>query len=72
MENKTFKLEELNAEFWAKVILINIWPSSGLGGPGSMWIVTSDKKQYYISFETFPYAEGNLGAFTSILKIDSE
>ena len=68
MENKTFKLEELNAEFWSKVILINIWPSSGVGGSGSLWIVTSDEKQYYISFETFPYAEGNLGEFTSILK----
>ncbi len=68
MENKTFKLEDLNAEFWSKVILINIWPSSGVGGSGSLWIVTSDEKQYYISFETFPYAEGNLGEFTSILK----
>ena len=48
MENKTFKLEDLNAEFWSKVILINIWPSSGVGGSGSLWIVTSDEKQYYI------------------------
>lgn len=68
MENKTFKLEELNAEFWSKVILINIWHSSGLGGEGSLWIVTSDKKQYFIDFETFPYTEHNLENFTPILK----
>ena len=68
MDNKTFRLEELNSGFWSKVILINIWPSSGHGGPGSLWIVTSDKKQYFISYETFPFEKMTLSEFCPILK----
>lgn len=68
MENNTFKLEEMNSEFWKKVILINIWPSSGHGGPGCIWIVTSDKKQYFISYETFPFEEMTLSEFCPFLK----
>ena len=66
MKRKTFRLEEIDEKFWEKVLLINIWRSSGLGGPGGMWFVTSDKNVYFISFETFPYSEHNLGAFNPI------
>lgn len=68
MENNTFKLEEMDSEFWKKVILINIWPSSGHGGPGCIWIVTSDKKQYFISYETFPFEKMSLSEFCPFLK----
>ena len=68
MDNRTFKLEELDEKFWEKVILITKWNSSSMGGPGCLWLVTLDKKLYYIGFEGFPYAERNLGAFTPLLK----
>lgn len=68
MEEKTFKLEELDNDFWDKVILINIWPSSGLSGYGSMWLVTSEKKEYFIDFEAFPFSERDLEKFTPLLK----
>lgn len=66
--NKTFELSDMDDKFWDKVIFINIWPSSGMGGPGSLWIVTADKKEFFISFQKFPYSEGSLGEFTPILK----
>ena len=68
MENNTFKLEEMDSEFWKKVILINIWPSSGHGGPGCIWIITTDKKQYFISYETFPFEKMSLSEFCPFLK----
>lgn len=66
--NKTFELSDLDDKFWDRVIFINVWPSSGMGGPGSLWIITEDKKEYVISFQKFPYPEQNLGEFTPILK----
>ena len=66
--NKTFELSDMDDKFWDKVIFINIWPSSGMGGPGSLWIITEEKKEYVISFQKFPYSEGRLGDFTPILK----
>lgn len=64
-EKNTFKLNELNQEFWNKVIFIEIQPSSGMGGPGCLWLITSDVKLYYIGFDGFPY-EGKLGEFHSM------
>lgn len=72
MDGKTFRLEELDSAFWSKVILINIWPSSGLGGFGCMWLVTSDKKEFIIDFETFPSSQKDLENFTPILKHKEE
>lgn len=68
LKNKTFELSDMDDKFWDKVIFINIWPSSGMGGPGGMCIITEDKKEYVISFQKFPYSEGQLGDFTPILK----
>ena len=68
MVGKTFRIEELDDVFWDKVILINIWPSSGVGGYGCMWLVTTDKKEYFIDFETFPSSQKDLENFTPILK----
>ena len=34
LERKTFALEELNDNFWGKVILVNIQNSTGMGGWG--------------------------------------
>ena len=55
-EKKTFKLEELNQEFWKKVVFVEIEKSSGMGGPGCLWLVTCDAKVYFIGFDGFPYA----------------
>lgn len=66
--NKTFELSDMDDKFWNRVIFINIWKSSGLGGPGCLWIITDDKKEYVISFQTFPHLERHLGELTPILK----
>lgn len=68
-EQRTFKLEELNQEFWNKVIFFEINPSSGMGGPGCLWLITSDVKLYCIGFEGFPY-EGKLGEFHPLLGVE--
>lgn len=57
----TFDLEDLNDDFWKKVVYFEIWPSSGLGGPGCVWFVTEDKKEYYLGFEALPFSENELG-----------
>lgn len=63
---KTFSLKELDEKFWEKVILIEKWNSSGLGGWGCLWLVTSDKKVFWIGFEGFPYNERRLEEFSPI------
>lgn len=68
MKDKTFKLEELDEIFWRKVIFIHIWNSTSMGGPGSLWIVTSDKKLYFIGYQALPCSEFNLGEFTPLLR----
>lgn len=67
LEKMTFELSDLDETFWEKVVFINIWPTTGLGGTGSLWFITDDKKMYYISFHTFPYSETRLGEFTPLL-----
>ena len=42
LERKTFALEELNDNFWGKVILVNIQNSTGMGG----WGCLSDSKDF--------------------------
>lgn len=60
----TFSLElTKDTEFWDKVLYVEKWRSSGLGGPGDLWLVTSEKLLYQINFETFPYDENHLEEF---------
>ena len=59
-EEKTFDLDDLDDEFWKKVVFFEIWHSSGLGGPGGLWMVTEDKKKYYLGFEDLPFNEYKL------------
>ena len=63
---KTFSLKDLDEKFWEKVILIEKWNSSGLGGWGCLWVVTLDKKVFWIGFEGFPYDEHKLEEFSPI------
>lgn len=63
---KTFSLEDLDEKFWEKVILIQKRNSSGLGGPGCLWLVTLDKKVFWFGFEGFPYNEHKLEEFSPI------
>ena len=65
-EKRTFKLEELHQEFWQKVIFFEIQHSSGMGGSGCLWLITSDVKLYFIDFDGFPY-EGKPGEFHPLL-----
>ena len=53
----TFDLKDLDEEFWSKVVFFQIYHSSGLGGPGALWLVTEDKKKYYLGFEDLPFNE---------------
>lgn len=68
LERKTFALEELNEDFWGKVILVNIQNSTGMGGWGCLWIVTSEARCYFIGFEGFPYDERKLEEFAPLFK----
>lgn len=68
MKGKTFELDELNQDFWNKVILITVVHSSGLGGVGSIWLVTDEKKEFVISFDAFPYSEYKLEEFSPLFK----
>lgn len=61
-------MEQLDKEFWDKVILIQVTRSDGFLGWGYLWLFTSDIKAYFIGFEGFPYSENNLGEFTPLLK----
>ena len=61
-------LEELNENFWGKVILVNIQNSTGMGGWGCLWIVTSEARCYFIGFEGFPYNERKLEEFAPLFK----
>lgn len=64
----TFKLEELDDKFWGKVIYIEVEHSTGLGGSGGIWLITEEKKLFFIGFETFPYSEYELEKFHSVFK----
>jgi hypothetical protein len=55
--NTTFYLKDLDEEFWAKVVFFQIYHSSGSGGPEALWLVTEDKKKYYLGFEGLPFNE---------------
>ena len=68
MYDKTFELNELDNAFLGKVILIMVIHSSGLGGTGSIWLVTEDKKEFVISFDAFPYSEYKLEEFSPFFK----
>ena len=57
MESITFDLQDLDEEFWSNVVFFQIYHSSGLGGPGALWLVTEEKKKYYLGFEDLPFNE---------------
>lgn len=59
-EEKTFDLDDLDDEFWKKVVFFEIQHSSGLGGPGALWMVTEDKKKYCLGFQGLPFSEYDL------------
>lgn len=65
-KRKTFKLEELDENFWNNVILVNIENSTGMGGWGCLWIITAEPKLYFIGFEGFPYNERKLEEFNPL------
>lgn len=67
-ERKTFTLSDLDETFWEKVLTVSLEHSSGLGGWGCLWIVTSEKREYFIGFEGFPYNEYHLEEFSPLFK----
>ena len=58
--DKTFDLLDLNEDVWNKVVAFFITHSSGLGGPGALWLITEDKKEYCLVFEGLPFSEYEL------------
>lgn len=68
MERKTFTLRDLDENFWEKVLTVSLEHSSGPGGWGCLWIVTSEKREYFIGFEGFPYNEYHLEEFSPLFK----
>ena len=65
----TFKLSDLNQNFWEKVLFIQIIHSSGLGGPGAIWIITSEMKLFFIGLSELPYNEWtDLGKLCPLLE----
>ena len=65
---RTFSLNDLDKKFWDSVILAQVQHSSGLGGPGCIWLITTEKKTYFISFEAFPYNERKLEEFSPLFR----
>lgn len=60
-QKKTFDMKDLDEKFWKKVVFGQLFHSSGMGGPGCIWLVTSDKKKYYLGFEGgVPFSEYHL------------
>lgn len=68
MERKTFTLSDLDENFWEKVLTVSLEHSSGPGGWGCLWIVTSEKREYFIGFEGFPYNEYHLEEFSPLFR----
>lgn len=67
--NRTISLSEiLDDKFWEKVLFVEKWRSSGLGGAGALWIISSDKLLYQIGFETLPYDEHKLEQFNKFFE----
>ena len=57
----TFDLQDLDDAFWKSVVFYQIYPSSGMGGPGCLCLVTEDKKMYVLGFEGISFSEFDLG-----------
>ena len=70
--DQTFTLEELDDVFWDKVIYVEKWHSSGMGGPGCLWIFTTDKLLYQICLDDrcFPFNEYYLEAFCDFFAVE--
>ena len=68
MERKTFTLSDLDEAFWEKALTVSLEHSSGPGGWGCLWIVTSEKREYFIGFEGFPYNEYHLEEFSPLFR----
>jgi hypothetical protein len=68
MEN-TFKLSDLDEDFWNKVIFIQIQHSSGLGGPGVIWLITEERKQYVIGITDMPFEEYELEKLNGLFEV---
>ena len=63
-EESTFSISLLKSEaFWKKVLYVEKWRASGLGGPGALWIITDEKLLYQIGGEKFQLDEKQLDAF---------
>ena len=56
----TFELKDLDQAFWDKVIFIKVVHSTGLGGPGVIWIITDEKKLYCLGITDLPFSEYEL------------
>ena len=67
MKENIFSLETINSEFWKLAILIHLEPSSAWSGPGAIWIVTTEPRTYFISFEARPELEYNLKALLPLV-----
>lgn len=68
MKRRTFTLNDLDETFWKKVLLVNLVHSSGMGGWGGLWMVTSELQEFFIGFEGFPYGEYHLEEFSPLFK----
>ena len=67
MEN-TFELKDLDKDFWNSVIFIYICHSSGMGGPGVLWLITKEAKQYVVGLVDLPFNEYELEKMNSLFE----
>lgn len=64
----SFKFEDLNEELFSRVIAFSYSIGSGLGGPGAIYLLTNDGKEYLIGEEGFEgdwIRPGNIFPFMS-------
>lgn len=58
--SNTFELKDLEQTFWNKVIFIQIIHSTGMGGPGVIWLITNEKRLYCLGITDLPFGEYEL------------
>ena len=68
----SFTLADLTDTFFDTVVLIEYDHSSGLGGPGAVYMVTNTGKCYFLPMEGFGHQESELSKYIPLLAIGNK
>lgn len=68
----SFTLADLTDTFFDTVVLIEYDHSSGLGGPGAVYMITNTGKDYFLPMEGFEHQESELAKYIPLLAIGNK